>query len=272
MKIVAFERNNQITVGSVDDDDRVSALTDMASFWRDPAAALRTPGTPAGRLGALDQLPAVPATARIICVGLNYRKHAEEAGMAIPTVPVIFARWAKTLIADGNPAPQIGEKFDWEVELGAVVGRRMFNVTAEQAAQGIFGYVAFNDLSAREYQMQTQQWTLGKNTDASGPISPIATVDEVGDPADGLRLTTKVNGVVKQDSNTADMIFTVPQILAHVSQVMTLDPGDLIITGTPSGVGLATSEFLVPGDEVEIEIERVGCVRTPIIAAPVSIF
>lgn len=272
MKVAAFQQGEDVIVGVVDPDGTVRSAGEINAFWRDPQAALRAVKQDAvGGLDTLQQRPAVPLTARVICVGLNYRLHAQETGSPIPTVPIIFARWACTLSTDGEPAPQIGEKFDWEVELGAVIGRRMFRVTAEQASAGIFGYVAFNDLSAREFQMETPQWTMGKNSDASGPMSPIVTPDETGDPADGLRVTTRVNGETMQDSTTADMIFSVPELIAHVSKVMTLEPGDLIVTGTPSGVGLATGRFLKPGDEVEIEVERIGRVRTPIVETPPAI-
>lgn len=268
MKIVGFEKDGERVVGSVDSDGNVHILAKLDAFWRDPN--LERAGEPAGPLSGLKTCPAVPTTARVICVGLNYRLHAEESGMPIPEVPVIFARWASTLAVDGEPAPCVEDKFDWEAELGAVIGRTMFRVTAEQAEAGIFGYVAFNDLSARGFQTATPQWILGKNSDASGPMTPIVTADEV-DPVAGLRISTKVNGVIKQDSTTADMIFTVPQIIEYVSQVMTLLPGDLIVTGTPSGVGWASGEFLKPGDMVEVAIEGIGSVSTPIVAPPPAI-
>lgn len=269
MKIVAYEAGTQTMIGSVGSEGAVTQLGEIGAFWTDPAAlAKRGGGTPAGRLAALKQKPAVPLTGRVICVGLNYRQHAMEAKAPIPEVPVVFGRWAKTLIADGDAAPAVEQKFDWEGELGVVIGRRMFRVDAQQGLAGVFGYAACNDLSARTFQTQVSQWTLGKNSDASCPMSAIVTADEVGDPAKGLRLTTRVNGKTVQDSSTADMIFDVGQVIAHVSQVMTLDPGDLIITGTPSGVGFALGWFLKPGDVVEVEIEKIGVVRTPIVEAP----
>jgi 2,4-diketo-3-deoxy-L-fuconate hydrolase len=272
MKITAFRQGDRTVVGVVDAEGGVRTLDEIETFWRDPQGKLSAGGGEAvGSRGDIDERPAVPPSAKVICVGLNYRLHAIEAKLPIPEVPVIFSRWASTLTTDGRPTPQVEEKFDWEGELGAVIGRRMFRVSAEQAMRGIFGYVAFNDLSARSFQVQTPQWTMGKNSPASGPMSPIVTCDEVGDPAKGLRLTTQVNGELMQDSTTADMIFNVPAVIAFVSQVIELAPGDLIITGTPSGVGFATGRFLKPGDEVVVEIERIGRVRTPIVAAPASI-
>lgn len=267
MKIAAFAQGDRTFIGAVGDDGAVYALDEIGSFWRDPDKKLSgARGEAVGKLGEIDERPVVPLQAKVICVGLNYRLHAQEANAPIPQIPVIFSRWASTLSVNGQPAPQIEEKFDWEGELGVVIGRPTFRVSKEQAADAVFGYAAFNDLSARTFQMQTGQWSMGKNSPASGPMSPIVTADEVGDPAKGLRLTTRVNGEVMQDSTTADMIFTVPEVIAHVSQVIALDPGDLIITGTPSGVGLASGRYLRPGDEVVVEIERVGEVRTPIVA------
>lgn len=270
MKIVAYEDGEVTMIGRVDADGSVRAIAPRDQFWRDPQAALAAPlGDSVGPLSSLEERPTPPSTAKVICVGLNYRKHAIESNLPIPEVPVIFARWASTLSVDGASTPAVDEKFDWEVELGAVVGRSMFRVSAQEAADGVFGYVAFNDLSARTFQMQSPTWTLGKNTPASGPMSPIVTADEVGDPADGLRLTTRVNGTLVQDSTTSDMIFTIPQIIAHVTQVLALTPGDLIITGTPPGVGMASGNFLKPGDTVEVEVEKIGKVRTPIVAPSV---
>jgi 2,4-diketo-3-deoxy-L-fuconate hydrolase len=153
------------------------------------------------------------------------------------------------------------------VELAVVVGRPLYWVDPAAALGGVFGYAAFNDLSAREHQMHSRLWTLGKNADRSGPISPIVTADEVGDPADGLRLVSRVNGEVAQDGNTADMILPVGDILAYVSEVLTLAPGDVICTGTPAGVGFKGTppRYLGPGDVVQVEIERVGIVGNPIV-------
>ncbi|WP_066561052.1 fumarylacetoacetate hydrolase family protein [Croceicoccus bisphenolivorans] len=270
MKITGFVKNGRAYVGKVDADGSVRTIADMDSFWAEPQTTAEGDDV-VGNVKELELLPATPRTGRVICVGLNYRKHAEETNMPIPTIPMIFGRWAHTLIPDGAASPCIEEKYDWECELGAVVGRRMFRVSEAQAVDGIYGYFAFNDLSARGYQMQTPQWTIGKNSDASGPMSAVVTADEA-DPIKGLRISTKVNGVVKQDSSTSDMIFNVPQLLSHLSQVMTLEPGDVVVTGTPSGVGFATGEFLKPGDVVEVEIEGIGSVRTPIVDIPAPVF
>lgn len=265
MKLTAIVQDNRTIVAAVEPEG-LRPLGEMEAFWSDPAAKMaQRPGDLIDP-SQVRQVPAVPRTAQVICVGLNYRHHAEEAGMPIPSVPVIFSRWARTLTTDGDAAPAIEEKFDWEGELGVVIGRRMFRVDAAEGLDGVFGYVAFNDLSGRTFQTQTSQYTMGKNSDASGPMSAITSRDAVGDPAKGLRLITRVNDAVKQDSTTADMIFSVGEIIAFITQVMTLEPGDLIVTGTPSGVGMALGQFLKPGDVVEVEIEGVGKVRTPIVA------
>lgn len=267
MRIAGYTQDGRVLAGLVGADGSVRPLGDIDAFWRDPAVALAAPGPAVGMLADLAECPAVPSGAQVLCVGLNYRLHAIESHMPIPTIPVIFSRWARTLTAGGAPAPAIEEKFDWECELGVVIGRPLFRADEAEAEAGIFGYCAFNDLSARSFQLQTPQWTMGKNSPASGPMSAIVSADEVGDPAQGLRITTRVNGRTMQDSTTADMIFTVPQLIAHISQAIALAPGDLIVTGTPSGVGLASGEFLKPGDIVEVEVEKIGVVRTPIIAA-----
>jgi 2,4-didehydro-3-deoxy-L-rhamnonate hydrolase len=269
MRLAAYEAGDVSMIGAVGDDDVVTPLAELSAFWRAPSLQPGSAKT-AGKLKDLRQRPAVPPEARVICIGLNYRLHAQEANLPIPEIPIVFARWTRSLAVDGDSAPAIEDKFDYEGELGVVIGKRLFDVDEAAAAKGVFGYVAFNDLSARTLQMRTSQWLMGKASDASGPMSPIVTADAVGDPAQGLRLTTHVNGELVQDGSTADMIFDVPRIVSHVSAVMTLEPGDLIITGTPAGVGMARGVFLKPGDVVEVEIERVGRVRTPIVARPPS--
>ena len=273
MKIAGYLDGETVMVGAIAADGKVSALGPREAFWAKlPRDGKIKPGAAAGKLSEVKQLPAVPLTARVICIGLNYRLHAAEAKAPIPEVPIVFGRWHNTLSCDGDPVPAVGEKFDWEVELGVVIGRKLFKVDEHQAAAGVFGYFAFNDLSARDFQLVTPQWTLGKNTHASGPMSPIVTKDETGDPASpGLRIMTRVNGEILQDSNTSDMIFTVPKLISYLSQAMALNPGDVIVTGTPSGVGIALGKFLKPGDVVEVELERIGRVTTPIVESPASV-
>ncbi|SNQ47384.1 Fumarylacetoacetate (FAA) hydrolase [Frankia canadensis] len=215
--------------------------------------------------------PPVPAGARILGMGLNYHAHAAEIGSAPPKRPPLFGRWTASLSVDGTPVPvPPGERgLDWEGELAVVVGARLTDVDEDTAARAVFGYAVFNDLSARRAQGASAQWTLGKNADRSGPMGPVVTADEVGDPAAGLRLITRVNGEIVQDGDTSDMIFSIGHILSFVSRTLTLNPGDVLITGTPAGVGYVRTppRYLVPGDVVEVEIDRVGRLRTPIVDA-----
>jgi 2,4-diketo-3-deoxy-L-fuconate hydrolase len=274
MRLLAYESNGSVLVGRLGADGAVTPLGERDAFWRDPHAA--STGTSTGdpvQLADVRQVPVVPAGARVICVGLNYRNHAMEGGRGeenIPTTPVIFGRWTAGLVCDGDECPVVEDRYDWEGELGAVVGRPMFRVDAAAGLAGIFGYCAFNDLSARTFQRATPQWTMGKNGERSGPMSPITTADEVGDPGDGLHLVTRVNGEVMQDDNTRDLIFSVGVLVEHITQVMQLNPGDLIVTGTPAGVGAARTPpvFLQPGDTVEVEIDKVGTVSNRMVAAP----
>lgn len=208
---------------------------------------------------------------KIVALGLNYRDHADETGMEVPEFPVIFAKFPSSVMGpdDEIPIPKVTKKLDWEVELGVVIGRTCKNVLEEAALDYIAGYTILHDLSARDLQKSDGQWIRGKSLDGLCPLGPcIVTKDELGD-ASGLKMQTRVNGVIKQDSNTSNLIFGVRQIVSYLSQSFTLEPGDIIATGTPSGVGFARSppEFLSPGDEVELYIEKIGYLRNKIIAS-----
>jgi 2,4-didehydro-3-deoxy-L-rhamnonate hydrolase len=272
MRLIAFADGGTTTVGRIE-GDHVVPLGDRATFWKGNLAGGASAEGTSRPLAEVDLLPAIPETAKVICVGLNYRKHAEEGGMPIPEKPVIFARWAETLIADGTPSPAMEPAYDWEAELGVVIGKDGFAISEADALGHVFGYCTFNDLSCRALQFETAQWSLGKNSDRSGPIGAIVSADEAGNPADGWSVITDVNGERMQEGNTADFIFTVPQIIASISRAMTLRAGDLIITGTPSGVGVAMKppRFLKPGDVVRVEVAGLGAVTTPIIARPEAV-
>ncbi len=272
MKLTAFDHQGGIWVGVVD-GGKAAPVAEREAFWRDPQKALAGARGAALDLAGLKQRPSVPAGARVVCIGLNYKNHAEEGGGQAPKSPVVFGRWTATLVADGDSVPAVEERFDWEGELGVVIGRPMFRVPKDKAMAGVFGYCAFNDLSARSFQRASPQWTMGKNAELSGPMSAITTADEVGDPKNGLRLTTRRNGEIMQDDNTKDLIFPVDFLIEHITQVMSLQPGDLIATGTPAGVGAARRPpvFLGPGDKVEVEIEKVGKVANPVVAAPAPV-
>ncbi len=206
--------------------------------------------------------PCVPKPPKIICIGLNYRKHAEESGMPVPVVPIVFTKYSNTLIDYGKNVSlgREGEHFDYEVELGVVMGKKCKNVSKEEALSYVFGYCVANDLSCRDLQFKTSQWLLGKSLDQFLPLGKyILTADEAGDPQ-SLQLTCTLNDETRQNSNTSDMVFSVAEIIEFLSRFMTLEPGDLILTGTPSGVimGLAEKNWLKPGDMVKVEIEKLG--------------
>lgn len=209
--------------------------------------------------------PCVTNPGKIICIGLNYRKHAEESNAPIPAYPILFNKFGNTLAAHGDDIPlanRVTSEVDYEAELAIVIGRDAKYVGQDEALDYVFGYCCVNDLSARDLQMRTQQWLLGKSLDKFSPLGPyLVTADEVGDP-NALAMRSIVNGEVRQNSNTSDMIFPCDEIVSYVSQHMTLYPGDVILTGTPEGVvlGLPKEErvYLKHGDIVTIEIEKLG--------------
>ncbi len=210
----------------------------------------------------------IPHPGKIICIGLNYRDHAEEAHLPLPEVPVVFAKYANTLIGpfEAIVLPRTTQEVDYEAELACVIGRRGKYIPATEAMQYIAGYTIFNDVSARDYQMRTSQWTMGKTCDTFGPLGPaLVTSDEITDPH-VLAIRLSINGEVMQDSNTRHLIFSLPSLIAYLSSVMTLEPGDIIATGTPAGVGFIRHppRFLHAGDTVRIEIEGIGVLENPV--------
>lgn len=227
----------------------------------DAAAALVARGE--GRhLKEVHLLAPVPDPDKILCIGLNYRDHAEEAGLDLPREPMVFAKFRNSLIGPNDPVvlPNVPDRIDYEAELAVVIGRRGKEIPESQAWQYIAGVTAFNDISARDMQKATSQWTMGKAIDTFGPCGPaLVTTAEIGDVAD-LWLRTRVNGRLVQDGTTAQMVFSVPQLVAHLSRAMTLEPGDIIATGTPAGVGFTRRPpvLLGHGDLVEVEIEGIG--------------
>ncbi len=212
----------------------------------------------------------IPNPGKILCIGLNYRKHAAETGNPIPPYPIVFCRFNNTLTPHNGkmPMPSHSNQLDWEAELTIVIGKKCRNIPKEKALGVIAGYACFNDGSLRDWQFKGSQWTLGKNFDGSGGFGPdIVTSDELPPGGAPLRIMTRVNGEVMQDSNTDDLIFDVPTLVHELSKVMTLEPGDIIITGTPSGVaaGRKPPNWLKPGDVCEVEIEKIGVLRNPIV-------
>jgi 2-keto-4-pentenoate hydratase/2-oxohepta-3-ene-1,7-dioic acid hydratase in catechol pathway len=216
-------------------------------------------------------LPPVPDPAKIVCVGLNYRDHAAESGVPIPKEPVLFSKYATALVGPDEPIvlPAVSQKVDYEAELVIVLGRGGRHLSKEAAAGHIAGYTIGHDVSARDWQLEKdgKQWMVGKTFDTFAPLGPeLVTADEVGDPHN-LAIRLRLNGETMQNSTTRQMIFSTPEVVAYLSQVFTLEPGDLIYTGTPPGVGFARKPpvFLKGGDMVEVEIEKLGVLRNPIV-------
>ncbi len=222
---------------------------------------------------AVTLLPPVPDPGKILCVGLNYRDHALEGGKAIPTEPVIFGKYPNTLVAHGEAIklPRVASKVDYEAELVIVVGKTGKHIPADDSAFAyVGGYTCGHDVSARDWQFrgEEKQWMIGKTFDTFAPTGPVlVTADELTDPHN-LNIKLRLNGETMQNSSTKEFIFGVPAVLAFLSQVVTLEPGDLIFTGTPPGVGIARKPpvLLKAGDIVEVEIEKIGILRNPVVA------
>jgi 2-keto-4-pentenoate hydratase/2-oxohepta-3-ene-1,7-dioic acid hydratase in catechol pathway len=207
---------------------------------------------------------------KIVCVGLNYSDHAAEQGVALPERPILFAKWPNTLIGPGEPivVPAISQKVDYEAELGVVIGARTKGISVENALDAVAGYVCVNDISARDLQFADGQWVRGKSPDTFCPVGPqVVPASEVPDPQ-ALRIRAILNGETMQDSTTANMVFGVAEIVSFISQAITLEPGDLIATGTPAGVGAFRDPpvFMQSGDEITIEIEGIGALTNPVTA------
>jgi acylpyruvate hydrolase len=216
-------------------------------------------------------LPPLSAPSKIICVGLNYVDHSTETGHKVPTYPTLFARWASSMIGHDAPVvrPNVSTELDYEGEFVAVIGRGGRHIAKSAALDHVIGYSVFNDVSVRDYQMRTPQWTIGKNFDHTGPFGPaFVTADALPAGAAGLRLTTRLNGQVMQSASTNDLIFDVATLVSTISEAMTLAPGDIIVTGTPAGVGgmRKPQVFMKPGDICEVEVEGIGLLRNSIIA------
>ncbi|MCC7176681.1 MAG: fumarylacetoacetate hydrolase family protein [Bryobacterales bacterium] len=238
------------------------ALAAVEEFCRRPPAASVSP------LAAVRLLAPIPRPPKLICVGLNYRDHAEETGMAIPAVPTIFSKFTTAVIGPGENIilPRASTKPDYEAELAFVVGKGGRYVDPAAWREHVFGYTILNDVSARDYQKATSQWLMGKTFDTFAPMGPyLTTADEIPDPHD-LEISLTLNGRVMQSSNTRHLIFRIPELLAFLSSVFTLEPGDVVSTGTPGGVGFARKPpvFLSPGDLVEVRVAGLGELRNPV--------
>jgi len=277
MRIVGYTTNGsaEVKVGDLSTDGgTITPLATLHDFWADPAGTLAAPTTEESvPVSAVQQVPPVLPDARVICIGLNYFEHVAEGSYKnekLPEYPTLFARWSRSLTVGGAevPVPANEDGLDWEGEVVAWVGSRLVDATPEEALAAVVGYSTFNDLTSRRAQKLTSQWILGKNGDKSGPLGPIVPAAEVGDlRKPGLRVETRVNGETVQKGTTDQMFYTVGDTLAHISQTFTVEPGDLLATGTPSGVGYARTPawLLQPGDVVEVEVDRLGVLRNIIV-------
>jgi acylpyruvate hydrolase len=240
------------------------------------AGTLTEAGAKAAAAEAVDEtaltfLPPVVRPSKIICLGLNYRDHAEESGLGIPEFPVLFARFPSSLIGHGAPIvlPKVSEQLDWEAELVVVLAKGGKNIAQADALSHVAGYSVFNDASIRDYQMKTPQWTAGKNFDDTGAFGPwLVTPDELPAGAAGLKIECRVDGAVMQSSNTANLIFDVATTIELLSTFMTLEAGDVLVMGTPGGVGIARNPqvWMKAGQTCEVEIESIGLLINPIVA------
>lgn len=234
----------------------------------DTAAAALTKG-PVIDLDRVTLLPPLPNPGKIICVGLNYIDHSIESGFTVPDYPTIFTRFSSSLIGAGAPIvrPRVSTQLDYEGELVAVIGNGGRHIAEKEALDHVIGYSIFNDASIRDYQKKSPQWTIGKNFDSTGAFGPyLVTADELPPGAKGLHIQTRLNGMVVQDASTDDMVFSVARLISILSEALTLAPGDVIVSGTPAGVGMARKPplYMKQGDICEVEIEGIGILRNPI--------
>ncbi len=285
LKLVTYKLADNIHVGALDDDGLIkadayagaNAMIQLLTDGEEALTALASKlSSTSERIDIADAelLAPVPKPDKFFGVSLNYADHIEETGLEKPEYPTFFNKQNSCVIGSGQPIhlPRISEKLDYEGELALVIGKRCRNISVEQAPSVIAGYTIANDVSVRDWQMRSHTWTLGKSFDTHGPIGPwIVTADEIGDPH-ALHIRTWVNNEKRQDSNTKHLIFNCYYLVQYLSQVMTLAPGDIIATGTSSGVGVKMKPrgYMHDGDTVSIEIEKIGRLSNPVIAEPDS--
>ncbi len=280
MRLMMVRTADGPTLGVVDGESvtllagrTLRALAAAGPGALDEAAADAARAPDSARMPLAQAVAAQPfeGQGKFVCVGLNFTDHAKEGGNPIPEYPALFLRVPSSLIAHGEPlvCPKASPTLDYEAELTIVIGKGGRHIPQAEALDHVFGYTMFNDGSVRAYQRKSTQWTAGKNFDATGPVGPVVvTADELPPGATGLRIRSILNGQVMQDGNTNDFIFSVAQVVAIVSEIMTLEPGDMIATGTPAGVGYPRTPpvFLKPGDEIVVEIEGIGRLANPVVA------
>ncbi len=281
MRLVSFERKGRAGFGIVAGDgvvDAAARLTGKASGLREALAAGALPqlermlsAAPDFGFGDVTFAPVIPErAAKLICVGINYMPHIKEMGRERPERPVLFVRFGDSIVGHGQPLlrPRESEQLDYEGELAVVIGKRARRVSRERALDYVAGYSCFNDGSVRDYQRHSAQFTPGKNFHASGAFGPwLVTADEIPDPRK-LTLTTRLNGTVMQHESVSELCFDVPQLIEYCSTFAQLEPGDVIVTGTPGGVGAGRKPpvWMKPGDTVEVEIGGIGTLRNPVAA------
>jgi 2-keto-4-pentenoate hydratase/2-oxohepta-3-ene-1,7-dioic acid hydratase in catechol pathway len=283
MRFLTFKYHDEEGVGVLDSSGGVRGLTvsdprfpgNLDQLIGTSDAALRDAGPLLLKGKAFDPqaitiLPPLSASAKVICIGLNYAAHTQEGGFQPQTYPAVFTRFNSSLIGHRAPLlrPRVSDKLDYEGEMVAVIGRGGRYITKDDALAHVIAYSVFNDGSIRDYQMKTAQWTVGKNFDGTGAFGPhLVTADELPAGATGLRLQTRLNGQIVQDASTADLIFDVATLVSTLSEAFTLQRGDIIVTGTPSGVGFARKPplYMKAGDVCEIEIEGIGTLVNPVV-------
>jgi 2-keto-4-pentenoate hydratase/2-oxohepta-3-ene-1,7-dioic acid hydratase in catechol pathway len=287
MRFLSFESHGHAKLGWIKDAKStafvdlgllgLSLPTDLKTLIETPgamaaahAAAQQAPASAMVALASVQLLPLIPNPGKIVCMGLNYADHAKEGGNARPDYPSFFLRGATSMVGHHSPIirPKASTQLDYEAELAVIIGQRARHLTAANALSCVAGYSCFNDASIRDYQRKANQWTIGKNFDGTGPFGPwMVTPDELPPGCEGLRIQSRLNGKVMQDANTKDFLWNVVESLRIITECMTLEPGDVIITGTPAGVGYARNPpvWMAPGDVCEVEIEGIGTLSNPII-------
>jgi 2-keto-4-pentenoate hydratase/2-oxohepta-3-ene-1,7-dioic acid hydratase in catechol pathway len=285
MKLCTFERAGTTRIGAVIDEEIVDLASAAPELPREMTALLAAgePALHAARNAAMSLKMRLPLDSVRLCapilrppkflaIGLNYADHVAEAGLEVPKIPTVFNKQSTCVIGprDAIHMPRVSSALDYEGELGFVIGRRCRHVPRQRAHEVIAGYLVVDDVSVRDWQLRVPTWTMGKSFDTHGPLGPwLTTADEVGEPH-GLRLRTWVNGELRQDSDTKNLIFDCHALVEHLSTAFTLEPGDVIATGTPGGVGIAMKppKLLQIGDVVRIEIDGLGALENPVVAEP----
>jgi 2-keto-4-pentenoate hydratase/2-oxohepta-3-ene-1,7-dioic acid hydratase in catechol pathway len=277
MRFVTFQHNHSVRPGTVSGDSVTSlseaGFSSVIEIVEGGAPALARASAAKGEVFPLSDvklLAPIPKPPKIICIGLNYRDHAIESKMEIPSTPTVFSKYPSAVIGpyDNIVLPKNSAKPDYEAELAVVIGKRGRHVAAADWQDYVFGYMNLNDVSARDFQLATTQWMIGKTFDTFAPMGPyLVTADEIADPHD-LDIILTIGDVTLQHSNTRELIFRIPELIAHLSSVFTLEPGDVISTGTPSGVGFSYKppRWLVPGDVVIVKVAGLGELRNPCVA------